>query len=159
MSDTLIGRAFVVYLVCFISLCTYITSRTPPNYCTAADVVVSTRIPMCLKRSDLTSDSPSMHDHLYDTLRRNWLVFLIEVTTLGRIHTLAIIPFYWRKQKKCRIINPQMNYRHKLRSGTKNGAIPREGACNRPAKREACGRQGTSGGHPRVSYRDMDLGL
>ena len=28
-----------------------------------------------------------MYDHLYDTLRFDWLVFLIELTTLGRIHT------------------------------------------------------------------------
>ena len=46
--------------------------------------------------TDLTAavDSPSMDDHLYDTLRCNWLVFLVELTTLGRIHTLQQPPFH-----------------------------------------------------------------
>ena len=47
-----------------------------------------------------------------------------------------------RKEKTCRVIKDQhSDHRENIqRSGTKNGAIPREGACSRPAKREGQGK-------------------
>ena len=112
------------------ALYVHIRSRTPLNYCIVAAVVVSTRIPMRLQRSDLTAavGSPSMFDHLHDTLRCDWLVFLIGLTTLGpNSYSLTIcIPFHRRKQKTSRVIKHQRNHRGKQRSGTKNGAIPEQ---------------------------------
>ena len=106
------------------ALYVHIRSRAPLNYRTAAAAAaVATRIPVRLQRSDLTAavDSPSMCDHLYDTLRCDWLVFLIE----------AVI----KKQRS--------DHRDMQRFGTKNGAIPQEGACSRPANREGQGKAAT----------------
>ena len=86
------------------ALYVHIRGRTPLNYCTAAAVVVSARIPMRLQRSNLTSavDSPSMYDHLYDPPRCDWLVFLIELTTLGRIRTPRQPSFHSTGENKTR---------------------------------------------------------
>ena len=118
----------------------------PLNYCTAA-VVVRTRIPMHLQRSDLTAavDSPSMYDRPYDTLRCDCLVFLIAVTTLGRIHNpdnLHSIPPA-KTEDVPNYKTPKESPGYATIYSTKNGAIPREGAFSRPAKREGQGKAAT----------------
>ena len=40
----------------------------------------------------------------------------------------------------------KQNHREMQRSGTKNGAMPREGVCSRPAKREGQGKAATENG-------------
>ena len=85
-----------------------IRSRTPLNYWTAtAVVVVSTGIPTRLTQQLLAVESPSMYGHLYDTLRCYWLFFSYRTnnTRPNPYSPTIFIPFYWRKQKACRVIN------------------------------------------------------
>ena len=49
----------------------------------------------------------------------------------------------------------QINHRDMQRSGTKNGAIPREGACSRPAKREGRGKAANEWGKTEGSIRPI----
>ena len=84
--QTLIGRACYGYLVL---LYTYSKQNACEQLLYCRCCCSRTRISIRLQRSDLEAvDSPGMYDHVYHTLRYIWSVFLIELTTLGRIITL-----------------------------------------------------------------------
>ena len=101
-SDTLIERACYRYLFL---LCTC-SNASELLYCSCCS---SARIPMRLQGSDLAAvDSPSMYDHMYDMLRCIRSLFLIELTTLGRINTLQQPSFSIRPAKQM-TIHPNFN--------------------------------------------------
>ena len=134
-------------------LCTHIfqVEHLPLNYCTAA-VVVSTGIPMrltqqqwkaraCTATCTIPSDvigvfflSNSQHS--------------AEVILPNNLHSIPpakteSMPRYKKIIKKK---HQQCDHRDMQRSGTKNGAIRREGACSRPAKRQGQGKAATEKG-------------